>query len=918
MKCLNRAVLLVLALTLLAFCLRVYRVDAMSLWTDEGLSVYRAQSALLDNLSGRIVIQGVPTTDTHPPLYFLLLSAWRLLAGDTEFALRFLSVMAGTLIVPLGYVSGKRLFNREVGLWFAALLAASPFYWWYARDARMYTLLPMWALAGIYLIASGLQATPLSRKRLAGGVVCLMAAALTHYTGVLLVALLGGWLLAALWQRQRRWALIGLGAVALAAVPTIVFGIQRLTVADFQEYRAFQEMLFETWNNLSLGLSRVQMRPLEQLIIFPLLGLIGFIGLAWRRQWARLLLVAVWLFLPLLAFYLVSLIKPAYVNPRNLSLALPAYLLAVALGLTLLRRAAWPLAAIAFAVILIEFGAATYQQFTSPYLVKDDIRSLVQYLQAHYQPGDGVVLHDPIIGVTFNYYDHNSLSPEAIPHYGAYADAAQAIRDLEREAARYDRLWFIDRPGPVGFDDQPMLRWLAEHLYPLQSKGFNGNLTGAHVWLYQTRSPLFAALPTQADAAVAAHSDQVDLAGAALPRSAVPGDQILDIATYWRAANKPSDLTVLQELIDGRGNVWAQTKDSLWKYWPGDSWPADQLVEWQSRLRLPVGLPPQDYGVRLRLIDEKTGAPVSFDRADPQGNVFLGTVHVDRPVQPWTRTALQDVVPVDAALGDALEVWGLSLPTDIIRPGATTSLDLVWHVLRDLKEPHQFQLVLIGPNGQDLPAITGQLEAAGLPASEWRAGDVLRQNIILFVPPNARGGDYRLRLQVFDAAQQALLPQAADLGVLHVEEYPLTTSVPPLQIERHAQFAEPIELLGANLSRGPYQPGGQLDVDLVWRASDRPANDYTVFLQLLDANGSLAGQGDSDPVGGLRYTSSWRPGEVIVDQHTIALKPDLPPGAYTLYTGLYQRDTGDRVAVTVDGTTPPERWVKVGEIKIGP
>ncbi len=108
MKRLNWVPALVLALTLLAFGLRMYRVDAMSVWTDEGLSIYRARAPLLQNLRGEIDIQGVPTTDTHPPLYFLMLSGWSKLTGETEFALRYLSVIAGTLIVPVAYVTGKR------------------------------------------------------------------------------------------------------------------------------------------------------------------------------------------------------------------------------------------------------------------------------------------------------------------------------------------------------------------------------------------------------------------------------------------------------------------------------------------------------------------------------------------------------------------------------------------------------------------------------------------------------------------------------------------------------------------------------------------------------------------------------------------------------------------------------------------
>ncbi len=34
-------------------------------------------------------------------------------------------------------------------------------------------------------------------------------------------------------------------------------------------------------------------------------------------------------------------------------------------------------------------------------------------------------------------------------------------------------------------------------------------------------------------------------------------------------------------------------------------------------------------------------------------------------------------------------------------------------------------------------------------------------------------------------------------------------------------------------------------------------------------------------------TSSWKPGEIIKDTHTLTLKPDTPPGIYEVEFGLY-------------------------------
>ena len=63
----------------------------------------------------------VRTVDNHPPLYFVLLHLVIRAAGDTEFALRYLSLACGVLVVPLLYLCGKRLFGADTGCLILAL-----------------------------------------------------------------------------------------------------------------------------------------------------------------------------------------------------------------------------------------------------------------------------------------------------------------------------------------------------------------------------------------------------------------------------------------------------------------------------------------------------------------------------------------------------------------------------------------------------------------------------------------------------------------------------------------------------------------------------------------------------------------------------------------------------------------------------
>jgi uncharacterized membrane protein len=63
--------------------------------------------------------------DIHPPLYYTLLGGWLRLAGSTPELARFLSVLFGTLVIPLAYRTAARLFDRTAGLVSAAVVAVA-------------------------------------------------------------------------------------------------------------------------------------------------------------------------------------------------------------------------------------------------------------------------------------------------------------------------------------------------------------------------------------------------------------------------------------------------------------------------------------------------------------------------------------------------------------------------------------------------------------------------------------------------------------------------------------------------------------------------------------------------------------------------------------------------------------------------
>ncbi len=107
--------------------------------------------------------------------------------------------------------------------------------------------------------------------------------------------------------------------------------------------------------------------------------------------------------------------------------------------------------------------------------------------------------------------------------------------------------------------------------------------------------------------------------------------------------------------------------------------------------------------------------------------------------------------------------------------------------------------------------------------------------------------------------------------------------------------------------------GEVTQLQLVWRAVSKPSRRYKVFMQLLDIHDQVIAQRDAEPVGDSRPTTSWEPGETIVDNHGVFIPPGTPPGDYRRIIGLYDLETGERLRLP-DGrdhfTLPPVRVLR--------
>jgi 4-amino-4-deoxy-L-arabinose transferase-like glycosyltransferase len=125
--------LLLLLILLLAFALRVYRIDASALRGDEAFAVRYWAAPPAE------VLAGLAWVEPHPFGTFFGFWAWKSLVGDSELAMRMLPALLNLLGVAAMVALARRL---RMGTW-AALLAA--FLWavnpgliWHSQDVRNY------------------------------------------------------------------------------------------------------------------------------------------------------------------------------------------------------------------------------------------------------------------------------------------------------------------------------------------------------------------------------------------------------------------------------------------------------------------------------------------------------------------------------------------------------------------------------------------------------------------------------------------------------------------------------------------------------------------------------------------------------------------------------------------------------------
>lgn len=300
--------------------------------------------------------------------------------------------------------------------------------------------------------------------------------------------------------------------------------------------------------------------------------------------------------------------------------------------------------------------------------------------------------------------------------------------------------------------------------------------------------------------------------------------------------------------------------------------------------------------------------------------------HTIRPAYtpPRTVTALpDDALPVNARFGP-IELLGVRVSDVPVSPGDERDglrLTLYWRPLAHTAQDMSLYVQVFGlPDSatpgelQEIAKLDSYPGGGLLRTTTWTLHAIYADEYMLPVLVSARTPlrpVLKIGWRQFETGEEfpPTTPDGAPRAPVTIEAGRIISS------DSRLTEGEPIEAVFTGMLRlnraavrpGTAAPGDAITVALEWEALARVREDFTILVHLIDpaAPDRPLAQGDSPALGGRWPTSAWEPRSPFVDEHTIVLPPDLPPGIYHVAVGFYRPADFTRLPVETKHATLP-------------
>ena len=554
---------------------------------------------------------------------------WQPLAGTSEFALRFPSVLFGLLALAALARTAHRLTGQRAAATWALLFGAlaTPLLW-AARETRMYGPFIAWtSLAGMALIETLYTEDTCARRRWAwlwGGALFGALATLTlsafWLAGVglfaLAVLLRRPWPAVRGWLQDMLWPTLAAGALFL---PWVIGALRSLDVNA--TYWAGHLPIAEFLRITLTGMTVSDYWPAaSSAVVGSILLLATFPALVLARRRPHAGLYPLLYLLPVGTMAVIFRDLPKWGN-RHAAFLAPLPVLALALGWGMARtcnhRRKRALTRVWLGVCSLIFVAITLRAdlylLTDPAYATEDWRSVARYVEAHRASGDIVIVETGSVFPAWAYYagfdgllplpDDELLDVNHVLHYGDVAPALNAA--LPEASGVWLVTWLDHVTDPTGIVPAlletlgPEVPVPTETSVPTETPVPQFHGLGLRHFTLERRAD-FPAEPPRTAQPVQPTLPGLTLWGYRLPETPQPAGAALDVWAFWTAdataVREDRFYQVVVRLLDARGDEWARFDST-----PGSGdyrpsrWPVDTPILGRYALAPDPWTPPGVY-----------------------------------------------------------------------------------------------------------------------------------------------------------------------------------------------------------------------------------------------------------------------------------------------------------------------------------
>ncbi len=421
--------------------------------------------------------------DVHPPLYYLLLHYWMQLFGSSALAARSMSAAISIITVVVGYKIVQKVSTKRAARLAGVFLALAPFLVRYSQEARMYGVLGVFLIIGIWLLLKIVD-QPKNIWLWIGYILAMTAGFYTHYFA--LFALFAQWLYLLTLEPVKSWKIgktLWLSpawwganiAIVLLYVPWIPNFI-----AQFTRGQGIGWIPKTTIYTLPSGIwqffTYTDARALPGVVYFALplvvLASSAYILFGDEEKSSRdKRLVVFYALLPIILTIAVSIKKPIY-QDRYLAFAAVGIYMIMAMAIDKIahkRKALFY--GLASAVIAIELIGISnvYRQATHQMAV------VATTVNDNYQAGDVILAGELYVYFDFSYYNQTGVLPRlftprnadgTINHPNGYGEsgllydrADQIYTDDLSSIPAGRRVWLVGKTGDKAYYSQIPAGW---------------------------------------------------------------------------------------------------------------------------------------------------------------------------------------------------------------------------------------------------------------------------------------------------------------------------------------------------------------------------------------------------------------------------------------------------------------------------